>query len=1018
MKRRTRERLQGVVALTVIMTITFGVPAILVRVAGWPMPRSMPDWSRVRVALMQGDIPAETVVKALAVVVWLIWLQVVWALAWECVVNVPRVTAGRRPKSAPLVANPVGNGVGRLVALVMSIGLTIASMPATAIALPSAPIDGSPAANPTSTLAMASTQGQPVEQSIAAPRWKVDKQDSLWRIAEIALGEGDRSNEILELNSWLRSPRDVRAGHVLVLPFDAGVPEDRQPPVDPDPSASPNDGTGVVSYLAPSHIVIEPGDNLWDLSEDRLSIVDPDVTPRETLDQVNAVIALNPEVVEDPNLIYPGEVFEFPAVGTPPAPEAPVVDTGDPAVDVVEDPDASPPGPPATVDEQPAEASPVPTTAPAPRAAPVPATSVVQEAGSDPAVSHDVPGSRSLAPWVAGISGATVLASGLLLMYRRRLALRAARGARAYRASKPDDCTVLSAITRAADVGLLRWANHELAELFAAMRPGDVAGMPLAIELSETHGIEMLWTQANLNAPRPWEAMDGGWSWRLLYDENLPLPEIEPSAAVPALATFGTRDGNQLLLNLEAFGALAIDATEQTAEAFARSIIVELAAGDLLSDAYLACAGAALDGAFHFDRIQCCNEVDANERLESAVTASTRFLEAGGLASMFEARLGGDAAGREATVVTIPAAGADATVIRSLRPGLGACALIVGHFDSASAVVTIDDKGVGHLEPIGLRFEPALLPIATMEAVEDLLDEASEPFEDRGDSSPTAHSRDTVPNPNEPEEPSLELGDADFWELHEPKVLVRVLGVPEVIGDGHLGRIETSIVAYLSCHGGKRTDDQIINAVWNGRLVESKTLWNKISKIRSALGPELVPARLPSSVSVNLADAVVSDLCQLRAVFERSADVSSSEAVAILLRGLELVNGVPFDSPDYEWAYESQHHAEACELIESAALRCSETALSLGDVASARVAVAHGLRALPLNEPLYRERMRIESAAGNPDGVRRSLTELRTALRARSDGTVDLEPEHLTLKVAASLAPSGGVPVTVPAEFV
>ncbi|MEK7422698.1 MAG: LysM peptidoglycan-binding domain-containing protein, partial [Actinomycetota bacterium] len=626
MERRTRERLQGVVALTVIMTITFGVPAILVRVAGWPMPRSMPDWSRVRVALMQGDIPAETVVKALAVVVWLIWLQVVWALAWECVVNVPRVTAGRRPKSAPLVANPVGNGVGRLVALVMSIGLTIATMPATAIALPSAPIDMPPAANPTSTLAMASTQGQPVEQSIAAPRWKVDKQDSLWRIAEIALGEGDRSNEILELNSWLRSPRDVRAGHVLVLPFDAGVPEDRQPPVDPDPSASPNDGNGVVTYLAPSHIVIEPGDNLWDLSEDRLSIVDPDVTPRETLDQLNAVIALNPDVVEDPNLIYPGEVFEFPAVGAPPAPEAPVVDTGDPAVDVVEDPDAIQPGPPATVVEQPAEPSPVATTAPAPRAGPVPVTSVVHQAGSDPAIWHDVHGSRSVAPWVAGISGATVLASGLVLMYRRRIALRAARGARAYRASTPDDPTVLAAITRASDVSLLRWANHELAELFARMRPGDVAGMPLAVELSQTHGIEMLWTGANPQAPRPWEATDGGWSWRLLYDPDLPLPEIEQAAVLPALVTIGTRDGNQLLVNLEAFGALAIDATEQTAQAFARSIVIELSAGELLSDAYLSCAGLDLAGALHFDRIQRCDEADANQRLENAVTSSEQFL--------------------------------------------------------------------------------------------------------------------------------------------------------------------------------------------------------------------------------------------------------------------------------------------------------------------------------------------------------------------------------------------------------
>ena len=160
------------------------------------------------------------------------------------------------------------------------------------------------------------------------------------------------------------------------------------------------------------------------------------------------------------------------------------------------------------------------------------------------------------------------------------------------------------------------------------MRPGDVAGMPLAVELSKTHGIEMLWTEANPEAPRPWEATDGGWSWRLLYDEDLPLPEVEQAAVLPGLVTIGSRDGNQLLLNLEAVGTLAIDATEQTAESFARSIIVELAAGELLSDAYLACAGVALDGAVHFDRIQRCDEVTAIERLKSAVVASARFLDA------------------------------------------------------------------------------------------------------------------------------------------------------------------------------------------------------------------------------------------------------------------------------------------------------------------------------------------------------------------------------------------------------
>src|SRR5437762_3289142 len=99
---------------------------LLIRIAGWPLPRSMPEWSRVRVAVAQGDIPGATVVKVLAVFVWLIWLQVAWATLWELAVNVPRLGDGRRPTPAPLVASSLGIGVARLIALVLSTGITVA----------------------------------------------------------------------------------------------------------------------------------------------------------------------------------------------------------------------------------------------------------------------------------------------------------------------------------------------------------------------------------------------------------------------------------------------------------------------------------------------------------------------------------------------------------------------------------------------------------------------------------------------------------------------------------------------------------------------------------------------------------------------------------------------------------------------------------------------------------------------------------------------------------------------------
>ncbi len=1009
MERHAQRRVQGVGALVVLVVIAVGVPALLVRIAGWPLPRSMPDFERIRVALVQGDIPAETVVKVLAVIVWLIWLQVMWALVWEIVVNVPRLAAGRRPSAAPLVVAPVGNGVGRLVALVMSIGLTVASIPSTAVALPRASASvgevGSAAltqpASPPSVTARASFA--------PAPRWRVEKHDSLWRIAEAALGEGDRSNEIIELNAWLTSPRDVRAGHVIVLPADAVVPEDRRPAPDPEPVSSSDESVGNVTYLAPTHIVIETGDTLWDLSEDRLAIVDTDVTPRETLDLVNEVIALNPDVVEDPNLIFPGEVFAFPVVGTPPAPEV-VEEPQQPISVPVDDPigteevhDAIPVPTGSTVAEQPVGTT-FPTTAPVTTAAtpPIIVDTDVEGGAGAPEASE----SQSVAPWVAGISGATVLASSLLVMYRRRLSLRASRGARAYRSSAPDDPTVLTALARAADVSLLCWANHELATLFADMTAGEVNGMPLAVELSRECGIELLWTDVNPVAPSPWQATDDGWSWRLAYDEDRPLPSGEQAAVLPALVTIGTREGNQLLLNLEAVGCIAVDASNDVAEAFARSIIVELAAGELLSDSYLACSGLDLDGAHHFDRIKGCTPTQANERLSSAARASSSFLTDARLAMSFEARLGGDADGRESTVAVLSTAEVDVAALREVKPGLGVCAVVIGRCDEAPTTVRIDTHGLAVLEPFGLHFEPALLPLETIEAVDDLLDEATEPFEyvDREPIADAETGADAAVAAAEPDVRVLDLGEDDGWEMPQPRVLVRVLGAPEIVGYPQLGRIETSILAYLACHRGQRTAEQIVNAVWNGRLVESKTLWNKISKIRAALGPDLVPARQPNSAKVVVADGVMSDLDVLRTLANRAAEASAAEAVALLLRGLEFVDGVPFDSPDYEWAYESQHYAEACELIETVALRCARLALELGDVPAARTAVTGGLRAMPANEPLYRERMRTEAAAGSPEGVRRTLAELRCVLAEYGSGSVPVEPDGATVQLACLLS--------------
>ena len=64
---------------------------------------------------------------------------------------------------------------------------------------------------------------------------------------------------------------------------------------------------------------------------------------------------------------------------------------------------------------------------------------------------------------------------------------------------------------------------------------------------------------------------------------------------MPGLVTVGTRDGNFVLVNLEAFGTLAVTGDLNRARDLVRSAVVELGVGDDLSDATVSTVGVPTD---------------------------------------------------------------------------------------------------------------------------------------------------------------------------------------------------------------------------------------------------------------------------------------------------------------------------------------------------------------------------------------------------------------------------------------
>ena len=847
----------------------------------------------------------------------------------------------------------------------------------------------------------------------SAARWVVQPSDSLWRIAETSLGDGARSNEILDLNAEIHSARDVKPGQQLLLPSDAAIPADRQAPppeaVAPPPTAS---------YRAEATVVIQPGDNLWNLSTDRLASVSTDPPgPGDVAEYLEEVIERNQDVVEDPNLIFPGEVFVMPAVGTPSPPKPPTVDTP-PVPSPIESPDVdlSPETSTDASDVQPddiavsvpaatAPSSPImpsPTLPAEPTSASPRATTSLEgplaSAQSDESGAHAH--SVSEFPWTFAAGTSTALASGLLLLYRRRRRLAATRGTRNSPQRTPDHESVAVEFVRAADVPLLNWARHEIAAVFSDVECPDIHGVPVAVEISESSGIEMLWTRQNPVAPRPWESSDDGWTWRATYEENIDVPTERGPTPLPGLVTVGRRDGRELLLNLESFGALHIEGDPDASLDLARSMVAELSSDGLLANAYVHAVDGTFDELPPTSRHLRIDADRARDLVEATVSDHESLLADAGEESTFGLRSNIDATGRE-IVVVVTTDGPDVGPLRELAAAdRGVAVLVVGAEVSESTRIVVGADGKAELQPLGIRFEAARLPVESLAPISHLLELEVEELEHSFAIADCDDSQRVLLSI--PHDDAVDESDPTDGPPLEPDVMVAVLGKPTVAAFPKLGRMDTSLVVFLAASGGRATDDQLVDAVWNGRLVAEGTVWNRISKVRSVLGA-LLPARAPGNDWIALSSSVRTDLDYFTDLVEYADDGSCNEAIGLLAEALDLVQGPPFDAPGFDWAHRLQHHQRACELIESTAIRLVDLALDAGAIDTARRGVTNALKALPVNEPLYRARMRIEAAADNPTGVDAAFNELSSLLAEMSDDGFEFEPSARTVRLRSNL---------------
>jgi hypothetical protein len=246
---RTPEVARGVAAAVAIVALIAGVPWALSTFVGWPLPSSIPSWSQITTALGDTYIPDAFLAKALAVVCWIVWIELVASLLVEAVA----VVRGRQARRVPLTG-PVQRLVARLVAAVSLMVILLLTRPDRTVQAVPVP---SPAAT-AGVLASGAALTEPVAEEGTLPTYVVQRRDTLWGIAETYLRDPFRWVEIWERNqgrtqpdgATMVDPDRVYPGWVLELPGDAvGL----RPPGSPvvDTAAPAPDGTESMTSLTP-----------------------------------------------------------------------------------------------------------------------------------------------------------------------------------------------------------------------------------------------------------------------------------------------------------------------------------------------------------------------------------------------------------------------------------------------------------------------------------------------------------------------------------------------------------------------------------------------------------------------------------------------------------------------------------------------------------------------------------------------------------------------------------------------
>lgn len=943
-------RLRGLVALVALAFVVFGIPLLLVRVAGAPWPDTMPNPSGAVDSLRDGRIDAGVVVAVLAALLWVAWARLVVSLLVE-------MWHVRRGREVPRVL-VLGAGTQRLAALLVSSLSLLGGVATRGAAADAASVsevlarlmpDSAPTGGREELVFGAPwtvpEQGAVVQDGgtggTTTIGWTVRQHDSWWGLAETLFEDGARWREIHELNVG----REVAPGVVL------------------DAAAESVEPGWLVLLPAAPVVTVEPGDTLSAIARETLG----DAVAWPEIWEVNGGDSFDGRVFEDPNLILPGWRLEMPTT-TVVAPRR-VVAAHDAfaQVEVVDAVEVVPPEPPQT----PALATLAPPQGEPASAVPPSATVPDDEC----AVVVALPASSREG---RGLAGAALVASGAMVMVelsRRRRLRSAPAHTRLPAPSSTAEQTELAlrALERSEQLVRLDLALRAAAGRLAP--PGQLglegARVLLAI-VAPTGAIEIHLDRA-VEAPPPWRAT-GERSWELpagVTVEELAVLGGDRAMPCQALAHVGRSSAGEVYLDVEAVGVLRIEGDDDDTAPILRAVALGLALSPFsLSASLVGTAG----GAARWRGGRAWQVVESVDEAVELAAACTSGLGArlGHSGSTFTARAASGAEAWEPTIVVLrrgDVGAGEVQMLSAIAAGGGAGVAVVTDAPGVEggALLHVGAGDVWTLDPFGIELFPVGLEIEEADAIEQLLDEAR---------SESLVEEDAPPARSEP---------VPAWEL-----LIRVLGPLEVVAStGRAAVFERSkaleLVAWLGLHRERATRSGARTALWD-LDVRDATFANVVSDARRSLARSVAPPPGEEWIGRTLTDQlplhplVVSDVELLRARLRRARAASGDEAVAELREGLALVRGQVFSGTGFLWPDTSGLTSELVLLVVSAATELASRCLERGDIEGVFWATGQGLAVLPGHEELVGLRMQAHGAAGDYAGVRAVWAEYERSL--------------------------------------